>query len=265
MPCCDSPGEGSVSVSLREAISRVRKRWRNTAVAALIGVAIVGFALAGLRHALRSVPGFYAQAVAIPTAAQQEAGESLERNVLALHNEFHGTVAWSAVFTDDQINGWLAADLPEKFPQLLPPEIQDPRVAFWPNQMQLAGRFSSRQLTSIVSVSLEVRLADEPNTLAVRILGARAGLIPLPLKQFLDQITAAAQRIDLSLRWAQVDGDPVALITIGELGPLDDGKRPLLEHVEVRDGELYLAGRTERRGSDAVSTSPTDGTIAPER
>ncbi len=49
---------------------------------------------------------------------------------------------WSAVFTDEQINGWLAADLPEKFPQLLPPEIQDPRVVFAPGQLQLACRYT---------------------------------------------------------------------------------------------------------------------------
>ncbi|MHB8970882.1 MAG: hypothetical protein ACYC3X_15305 [Pirellulaceae bacterium] len=235
------------------------------AVAALIGLALVGLVLVGLRTAVRSVPDFYAHAVAIPAAAQQEVGASLERNVLALHNESHGTAAWSAVFTDEQINGWLAADLPEKFPQLLPPEIQDPRVAFWPNQIQLAGNFSSRQLTSVVSVSLEVRLADEPNTLAVRILGARAGLVPLPLKQFVDEITAAAQRVDLPLQWAQVDGDPVALITLVDLSPLDDRQRPRLERVEVRAGELYLAGRTERRGSGGTSTSPSPETTASPR
>ncbi len=51
----------------------------------------------------------------------------------------------------------------------------------------------------------------------------------------------------------------MALITLVELSPLDDGQRPRLEHVEVRDGELYLAGRTGRRCSDAASPSPTAG------
>ena len=193
-----------------------RKRWRNTAVAALVGCGIVGLALVGLRSALHRVPDFYAEAVAIPAAAQEAAGETLERNVLALHNEARDAGHWSAVFTDQQINGWLAADLPEKFPQFLPPEIQDPRVAFLPGQLQLACRYTGNQLTPIVSLTLDVRLADEPNTLAVRICGARAGLVPLPLKQFLDRVTESVRSGDLSVRWAQSDGDPVALVTFDE-------------------------------------------------
>lgn len=250
---------------LRKATPGVRRRWRNAATAALIGVAIVGIALAGFRHALRQVPNFYSQAVAIPTATQQEAGQELERNVLALHNTAHGTATWSALFTDDQINGWLAADLPEKFPQLLPAEIQAPRVAFSPHQVQLACRFIGQRWTSVVSLSLEVRLAEEPNTLAVRILAARAGLAPLPLKQFLDQITRVAQSIDLPLRWAQVDGDPVALFTVTDLSPLDDGARPRLEHIDVRDGALYVAGRTDSVDDSSLPASKAEESLAPRR
>ena len=232
-----------------------RKRWRNAAVAALVGCGVVGLALVGLRSALQRVPDFYAQAVAIPAAAQEAAGETLERNVLALHNEARDAGHWSAVFTDKQINGWLAADLPEKFPQLLPPEIQDPRVVFAPGQLQLACRYAGSQLTTIVSLTLEVRLAEEPNTLAVRICGARAGLVPLPLKQFLDHVTESVRRADLSLRWAQSDGDPVALLTFAESRPQDDDAQLLLERIEIRAGEIHLAGRTVP--PDKPSASPS--------
>ena len=152
-----------------------RKRWRTVAVAALVVCGIVGLGLVGLRSALHRVPDFYAEAIVIPAAAQEAAGETLERNVLALHNEVRDSRQWSAVFTDEQINGWLAADLPEKFPQVLPPELQDPRVAFVPGQLQIACRYADDTLTSVVSLTLEVRLAEEPNTLAVRICGAGRG------------------------------------------------------------------------------------------
>ena len=126
----------------------------------------------------------------------------------------------------------------------LPPEIQDPRVVFAPGQLQLACRYAGSQLTTIVSLTLEVRLAEEPNTLAVRICGARAGLVPLPLKQFLDHVTESVRRADLSLRWAQSDGDPVALVTFAESRPQDDDAQLLLERIEIRAGEIHLAGRT---------------------
>ena len=83
-----------------------------------------------------------------------------------------------------------------------------------PNRLQIAFQYESDQLSTIVSLSLEIGLADEPNTVAIRVRKAQAGWIPIPLKDFLDHISEAARRADILLRWAQQDGDPVALITI---------------------------------------------------
>jgi hypothetical protein len=256
--CLTALGVGAhdpIHFFVHRAMPSKRKRWRNAAVAALVGCGVVGLALAGLRSALQRVPDFYAEAVAMPAAAEEAAGETLERRVLALHNEVRDAGHWSAVFTDEQINGWLAADLPEKFPQLLPPEIEDPRIVFAPGQLQLAFRYTGSQLTTIVSLTLEVRLAEEPNTLAVRVRGARAGLVPLPLRQFLDHVTESVRRADLLLRWAQSDGDPVALVTFAESRPHDDDAQPLLERIEIRAGEIHLAGRTVP--PDDPSASPS--------
>ena len=237
-------------------MSSKRKRWRTAAVAALVVCGIVGLALVGFQSALHRVPEFYAEAIAIPVAEQEAAGETLERNVLALHNEVRDSDRWSAVFTDEQINGWLAADLPEKFPEVLPPEIRDPRVAFAPDQLQIACRYAGDAVTSVVSLTLEVRLAEEPNTLAVRICGARAGLVPLPLKEFLDRVTDSVRNGDLLVRWVQSAGDPVALITLAESDPRDEDAHLVLEHIEIRAGEVHLAGRTVL--PDRPSESPTD-------
>jgi hypothetical protein len=225
-------------------MATTRTRWRAFALAALVVGGIAGLTLVGLRFALHRVPDFYAQAIAIPAAEQEAAGETLERNVLALHNEVRDSGRWSAVFTDEQINGWLAADLPEKFPQVLPPEICDPRVAFVPGQMQIACRYAGDAINSIVSLTLEVRLADEPNTLAVRICGARAGLVPLPLKQLLDRVTESVRNGDLLVRWVQSAGDPVALITLSASDPQGEEAHLVLEQIEIRAGEVHLAGRT---------------------
>lgn len=221
-----------------------RKRWRNILVAALVVCGLVGIALLGLQSALHRVPAFYAVAVAMPAADQEAAGESLERNVLALHNGARDAGEWSAVFTDQQINGWLAADLPEKFPQVLPPEVRDPRVALLPGQLQVACRYTDGQVTTVVSLILEVRLADEPNTLAVRVCGARAGLVPLPLKQLLDRVTESVQSGEVLVRWVQSDGDPVALVTLDASGPQDSAPHLVLEQIEIRAGEIHLTGRT---------------------
>ena len=116
MPSCDSPIDAGVVVkrcptSASDGEARWWPPW--SCVASSV------WPLLGLQSALHRVPDFYAQAIAMPAATQQAAGEALERNVLALHNEVRDGGQWSAVFTDEQINGWLAADLPEKFPHAL--------------------------------------------------------------------------------------------------------------------------------------------------
>ncbi len=222
----------------------MRKRWRRLIVAALAVGALAAGAWWGWRSALHHVPRFYAVAVAVPSPQQKAAGQELARNVLALHNEVADSQQWSAVFTDQQINGWLAVDLPEKFPHLLPRQWHDPRVALLPDQIHVACRYQDGRLDTVVSLILEVRLAKEPNTLAVRIRGARAGAVPLPLRWLLDGVTESLQQGDLLVRWSQSDGDPVALVTLHQPAPQDDAPRPILERIEIRAGELRLAGRS---------------------
>jgi hypothetical protein len=203
----------------------------------------------GYRHALHYSPGFYEQAMAVPVADQQKAGQEFERRVLALHNDMQEHDQWKHVFTAREINGWLAADLPRKFPELLPAEISAPRIALSPGQLQLAFRYDDGRVSTVINLRMDVGVAETRNTLTVRIRNARAGWIPLPLTDFLDQISQTAREADLMLRWAQENGDPVALVTI----PLDheqqQGREYVLETVEISQGELAIAGRVadERR------------------
>ncbi len=220
---------------------------------------IVGGILYAVHHALQRAPDFYQTAVAIPVAQQQEAGHQFERTVLALHNDIVQGGQWQHVFSADQINGWLAVDLPRKFPSLLPSTVRDPRIALVPQQLRVAFRFEGEQLSAVISLCVEVELAEEPNTLAIRICQAQAGWVPIPLKDFLDQISQAAQRSNVMLRWARREGDPVALITIPSETDLNDGKQFILDVIEIREDELVLGGHTDAtaaRSRGAGKTPP---------
>lgn len=238
-----------------------RERWRQVAVAALVVTALASLAVVVLRAALNRVPGFYAAALTLPAVEQTAAGEELERNIVAIHNEVRDRHRWSAVFTEAQVNGWLATDLPEKFPHILPPDLHDPRVAFTPNQLQIACQYDRPSGTRVVSLALEVQLGEEPNTLAVRIRGARAGWVPLPLRPLLDRITEAVQLNELPIRWVQSAGDPVALITIADGDSREGASQFVLEHIEIRAGQLHLAGRAG--GPDVAQ--PACASTGPER
>ena len=173
---------------------------------------------------------------------EAELGAQLEQAVLDMHNEALRGGRWQAVFTDEQLNGWLAADLPEKFPYLLPRGVAEPRIVIEKNEAHIACRYDNGQISTVISFALAINLTDEPNTLAVQVSKLRAGVLPVPLRQFLDPITTAAQNSQVPLRWSQADGDPVALVTI----PAKRGDYAVeeihIDSIELRDGELRLAG-----------------------
>ena len=101
--------------------------------------------------------------------------------------------------------------------------------------------------------------------MAIRIRRAQAGLLPLPLDGLLDRISEAARQADVVLSWGQTDGDPVALITLGELRRDQADQTVTLESLEVCEGEIVLTGQTRRARTAAGKRSeqrprdPADG------
>ncbi len=96
---------------------------------------------------------------------------------------------------------------------------------------------------------------SEPNVIACRLRRARAGRLPLPLGQVLDTVTEAARRMDLPLRWAQTDGDPVALVTV--FPDREDKQLTTLRTLELLDGEIYVAGTTDQAEKAGAPGAPT--------
>ncbi len=215
--------------------------WTVASVSALV-VLIAWF----IYRAAQQVPTFYEQAIAAPLDIQKARGDELERRALELHNRTRHSGRWEMEITAAQINGWLAVDLPKKFPGLLPPEVEAPRVAIKPNQVLFACRYVGPHLSTVITLTVEVSLTDQPNEVAFHLVRARAGLLPLPLKQVIDQFQSVAFQTGLSLRWAQRSGDPIALLTIVPQHADKQHRRLILETLHLTNGQLIIAGRTER-------------------
>ena len=214
------------------------------AALAVTGLTVVGGGFA-LFQATRQVPDFYHQALQADTAAQRVASDEMLQKAAALASDLKKEGTWRALFTAEEINGWLAVDLTDNYPGALPESLSDLRVTIGSDQLTLACRLDRDGWQCVVSLLVEVYLA-EPNVLALRIRKARAGAIPLPLDDVLEQISRAARRMDLELEWRQADGDPVALLSIRS--PKDaDGRLVRIESLELAENEIYLAGSTGPR------------------
>lgn len=219
-------------------------RRRRILVGLLLGTCVLAASLWwGGRAALHHEPTFYKAALAQAPERHEELGRELEKEVLDLRNQLRHPGRWEAEFGADELNGWLASDLPEKFPDLLPPEAQAPRVEVADGVVRVAFRFQDAKVRTVVSLALAPRIADQPNRIAIRVVRARAGALPLPLDRVLDQVSQAARRAELPLAWSQDQGDPVALVSIHPRHPEFPKQEVELDLVEVRGDRVVLGGR----------------------
>ena len=228
---------------------------RIVAICTLACVLLAVLGLVGVYRAIQQVPNFYQETLRTEPAQSQIAGDQFERQVLALTAGTWQDGRWREIFTDHQINGWLAVDLVEKLPNLLPPGVQNPRVAIDTDRVRMACRYQGRCVSMVFSLDVQAYLTDEPNVVAVRICSAKAGMLPLPLKRVLQTVSTMAVEANVKLRWAHQEGDPVALVTIPTQH--DNFERPRhLEALELRKGRIYVSGRTD--SPDASDADPSE-------
>jgi hypothetical protein len=200
-------------------------------------------AVGGLYIASQHVPQFYEEALNVDEQTQRRASDEMLQRLATLKNDTRKVGTWQSLFSAQQINGWLAVDLVENHPDALPKALEQPRVAIEPNRVLVGCRFHRGKLSSVLSLEVDVYLV-EPNVFAVRIYRARAGALPVPLTEVLEEVERAVHRQKWKLEWRKSEGDPVAVIRVP---PRQDGsgKAVHLEKLELRDGEIFLGGSTE--------------------
>ncbi|MFH1268027.1 MAG: hypothetical protein ABIK89_20105 [Planctomycetota bacterium] len=216
----------------------------------IVGLVVLGVLLASgvgllvLYRASQHVPHFYQEALQTDPAAAEEASDEMLQQAAALTGDVEKEGPWEAVFTAEQINGWLAVDMARNHPDLLPSSVKEPRVAVEPEQIWIACRLDEGGWSSVVSLVVDAYLA-EPNVIALRIRKARVGMLPLPLEGILDAISQEAGQMDLDIRWRQAEGDPVVEVSISPPRDADD-KTIRIEALQLGEGKIYLSGSTER-------------------
>jgi len=204
-----------------------------------------------LIDATQTPPEFYQQALHIEPTRAVESGEKLEEQVFAFRNQVKKPRRWSLRLTDEEINGWLASDLEEKFPHLLPDHVKNPRVAVQEKTILVGCEYKGQSLNSVLAVSLDIYLVEgEPNVVAIQMHDATAGLLPVPLSQLVHEIDTYAKKGNLPLRWQQRDGDPVMLITVPSEGEEIEGVIRV-DALELREGEILLEGETIKTEMEA--------------
>ena len=223
----------------------------------LIGLSIVLLLVAGawgLYRAARRMPEFYARSLDQPAETARDASHQMRRQVTSLASDTQRTGQWSETFTAKQINGWLAVDLIEKHPGILPAGVSAPRVWISADGARIGCQFDEPWPDMVYSITIEPYIAA-PNVMAVRFINARAGLLPMPLGRVIDDIAEGAALRGLRLEWQQHDGDPVLLLPLDQM---EDNERYVLETVTLLDGAIRFGGHTKSRDEIRQSNETLD-------
>jgi hypothetical protein len=227
---------------MKRAVKKPTPRWMIWGTAA--GVVLLAF-LAGGAMQLRRAPDFYEQALAEPVEEQQQASDQCLANVTATVSQAQRPGMWRTEFTAEELNGWLAFDLPRNHPELLGESAHSPRVSLEEKLGRVAFEYRGL-ISTVVSMEFDAEVRDG-RTLAIRLLGLHGGAVPLPLGTVIEEITAAASQLEHEVRWTEEDGHPVALVTMPEWE--EDGREISLVEVRLEPARLVLLGETRTKST----------------
>ena len=213
------------------------RRWKHILLGSVLGVLGLGVVVVWL---LGYEPPYYRQALEADPGQQSQASQQMVAQALQLTNQVKYDPHWEALFTQEQINGYLAVELPQNHPEMLPPEVKQPRVWITSQGVYVFFRYRTGALNTVIHILVDAYVTED-HQVALHLRQVRAGMVPLPMSEVVELISQQASRLDVSLRWAQKDGRPVALI---QIPPLRGNRRVVVDSIQLERGQVLIRGRT---------------------
>lgn len=209
-------------------------------ISLLIGVAA---GVAGTLWSLFQAPAFYSTALRqdVPPDVRKEQAKRFVQSTLQLVNEIKNDDRWSEEFSEEQVNCWLAEELHQQYSEWLPEGVKEPRVQFGKDTLALAFQFDRGFWTGVVSGKLKLWVSG-PNRLAIEIQSVKAGLIPIPLDNVLEELSKELKNVGWHVQSTRSQNDSDILI-VHFSRENDDTEQSILEVVQLRPQVLRISGK----------------------
>lgn len=195
--------------------------------------------LGGLYLAIQQVPEFYADILQSDPDPEQRVKEvrKLVAQTKRLMQSMERAETWQHQLTQTQINSWIIEELPKNHPDILPPDVSQPRIKFAQDVVQLGFRVKRGPLSGVVSLQVRPDI-KRANQIEFEIEWVNAGVLPVPIKQLVSDAVDSYRSEEWTLDWAtSKSGNDTVVLT---LKPSDPDMR--IDSVRVLDGTLELNG-----------------------
>jgi hypothetical protein len=174
--------------------------------------------------------------------------EQFQAQTADLRKRMEESPDWTESFTEQQINSWLAYEFPELDQDWVPAEVSQPRVRFQEGTILTACRYDGEQFSGVLSLEIRPRIT-ETHELALELISVKAGLLPMPLHQILEEIPEEHDLEGLSLKFVEIDGREALLISHAP----DRHRTHELTTIELEDGQITLGGRSHSEDRPKMS------------
>lgn len=187
-------------------------------------------------------PTFYRKMDRLNREQREARAKHFVASSLQLRNDICNESTWEAVFSDQEVNAWLAEDLVAYFADQIPPEVHEPRIAFAADRITFAFQLDQGPFRSVIWVVARARVPED-NVLALTLEKIRAGMIPISAERIIKPLTVQARDHGLDINWSHEEGLPVAQI---RFRPDQVRSDVVLEKLKIRQGQIRLSGRSDR-------------------
>ncbi|MSR80774.1 MAG: hypothetical protein EXS11_08615 [Gemmataceae bacterium] len=217
-------------------------RWTTIASLSVVIMILAG-TVTGTSIALNHIPTFYKELTQTTVPKQDTLAQEFVTEFGELINAVTGgDKEWFARFHQNQINAYLSeglvqlgldnSDWNEK--------LKGMRFAMQGDKLSVGFRHRIGPFDPVIHMEAQLWLAQgEANTIAIRILSAKAGAIPIHPQAILERISESATQNGMDVSWFRHNGCPVAILRFQA-----DRPRPtfLLRSLAIDKGLLVIRG-----------------------
>jgi hypothetical protein len=188
------------------------------------------------------IPEFYQRKLATSADQLVANAESFEKEMTRLHADAHDEDGrWELSVSDDQINGWLMLDWPQRFPRALPSNIREPRVAIEPGKCNVACQYEDGGTKAVLTMTIDIQPAGKPNQVKLRILSANIGSVSGLGHHAIGMLSYTGRRLGFRMRWPKRGQNPEAIVHIPRSW-LDKNRRVQVERITFSDSKVLITG-----------------------
>ncbi len=185
---------------------------------------------------------------ALAAAAAEQDARRLVTSASAVHAALQRVGPWEALFTERELNAWLALDLPRNHAALAGDWARDARVELLSGRLRAGCRMGRWPLSTVAWIEATVRLRAA-NQLVIAIADARLGLVPIPRGPILQALARRLDSLGMVSEIRRLEATSVLVVYIPSTHEAG-GASHWLTSLLLAPGEVAIAGET-RRGPPA--------------